>query len=200
MSEEQNPPDDPHLLCRPVTLYPNPVLRQKATPVAEFGEEIENLVAELFDTMYSIGSGVGLAANQIGRRESVFVFDCRDGLAGHVVNPVVEVDGEELQDDWEACLSLPGFDLSTTRYELCRVSGRDFRGEPVAYQGEHFRARCFQHETDHLNGRLYIDYHPVRTRKKLESEMRRSDWYGLPDLDPRTELYRRAQSPEEFED
>jgi peptide deformylase len=200
VNEEQNPLESAHDLCRPVTLYPNPVLRQKAAIVTEFDEVIETLVAELFDTMYSISSGVGLAANQIGRPERVFVFDCRDGIAGHVVNPVVHVEGEELQDDWEGCLSLPGFDLTTVRYARCTVSGQDFKGEPVEYAGERFRARCFQHETDHLNGMLYIDYHPVRARKKLESAMRKSDWYGRLDLDPRTEMYRQAQSPEEFED
>jgi peptide deformylase len=196
----EEPTEISNPLCQPVTLYPNPVLRQRATPVTEFGEDIEDLVAELFDTMYSIGSGVGLAANQIGRSESVFVFDCRDGLAGHVVNPVVQIDGDTLQDDWEGCLSLPGYDLSTVRYEHCRVSGQNFKGDHVGYVGERFRSRCFQHETDHLNGKLYIDYHPMRARKKLEAHMRKSPWYGKPALDPRTEMYRRAQSPEEFED
>ncbi len=164
-------------------------------PVTQFDESIEMLVAELFDTMYSISSGVGLAANQIGRPESVFVFDCRDGLAGHVVNPVLEITGDELQDDWEGCLSLPGVDLSTVRYERCKVSGQDMRGDEVSYDGERFRSRCFQHETDHLKGLLYLDHHPVKVRKKLEDEMRKMDWYGSPALDPRTETYREAQSP-----
>jgi peptide deformylase len=164
-------------------------------PVTEFDESIEMLVAELFDTMYSISSGVGLAANQIGRPESVFVFDCRDGLAAHVVNPVLEITGDDLQDDWEGCLSLPGVDLSTVRYERCRVSGQDMNGEAVSYEGERFRSRCFQHETDHLRGVLYIDHHPVKVRKKLEAEMRKMDWFGSAALDPRTETYREAQSP-----
>jgi peptide deformylase len=183
----------PH--CQPVTLYGNPVLRQKAVPVTLFDESIEQLVAELFDTMYSIGSGVGLAANQIGRPESAFVFDCRDGIAAHVINPVVQITDDELQDDWEGCLSLPGVDLSTVRYERCTVSGQDFRGAPVSYEGEGFRSRCFQHETDHLRGVLYVDHHPVKVRKKLESEMKKMDWYGKPALDPRSEMYREAQSP-----
>jgi peptide deformylase len=185
---------DAHPNCRPVTLYTNPVLRQKAVPVETFDDTLEALVAELFDTMYSIGSGVGLAANQIGRTESVFVFDCRDGLAAEVVNPVVEIIGDELEDDWEGCLSLPGVDVSTVRYASCRVTGQDVRGAIVSYEGEGFRSRCFQHETDHLRGVLYIDHHPVKVRKSVEAEMREMDWFGLPQLDPRSEMYREAQS------
>jgi peptide deformylase len=190
---QENEPVRPD--CCPVTLYGNPVLRQKATVVTEFDESVESLIGQLFDTMYSIGSGVGLAANQIGRPESAFVFDCRDGLAAHVVNPILQITDTELQDDWEGCLSLPGVDLSTVRFERCRVSGQDMHGEPVCYEGEGFRSRCFQHETDHLRGVLYVDHHPVKVRKKLESEMREMDWWGRLALDPRSETYKEAQSP-----
>lgn len=182
--------------CQSITLYGNPVLRQKATPVVSFGEGIEKLVSELFDTMRSIDIGVGLAANQIGRSESVFVFDCRDGAPGHVVNPSVEPIGTELQDGWEGCLSLPGMDLRTSRYMRCRVTGQDMHGNPVSYEGEGVRSRCFQHEADHLRGVLYVDLHPVRTRKKVEKEMRSMEWYGYQSLDPRSEIYREAQSDE----
>jgi peptide deformylase len=177
-----------------ITLYGNPVLRQRATPVVSFDQGIEDLVGELFDTMYSIDIGVGLAANQIGRPESVFVFDCHDGVPGHVVNPSVEPIGEDLQDGWEGCLSLPGVDLRTTRYLLCRVTGEDMYGERISYEGEGIRARCFQHETDHLRGVLYVDLHPVRVRKKLEREMKSMEWYGNQSLDPLSKAYRDAQS------
>jgi peptide deformylase len=182
--------------CQPIVLYGNAVLRQKATPVASFDRGIEELVDELFDTMHAIDIGVGLAANQIGRSESVFVFDCRDGLSGHVVNPSVDPIGVELQDGWEGCLSLPGVDLRTSRYLRCKVTGQDMHGTPISYEGEGVRARCFQHETDHLRGQLYVDLHPVRVRKKLEREMKSMDWYGNQSLDPRSEVYREAQSDE----
>jgi peptide deformylase len=182
--------------CQPITLYGNPVLRQKATAVVSFDQGIEALVDELFDTMHAIDIGVGLAANQIGRPESVFVFDCRDGSPGHVVNPTVEPIGGELQDGWEGCLSLPGLDLRTSRYLRCRVTGEDMHGERISYEDEGIRARCFQHETDHLRGVLYVDLHPVRVRKKLEREMRSMEWYGSQSLDPRSEMYREAQSPD----
>jgi peptide deformylase len=180
--------------CQPITLYGNPVLRQKATPVVTFDAGIEELVNQLFDTMHAIDIGVGLAANQIGRSESVFVFDCRDGSSGHVVNPSVELIGVELQDGWEGCLSLPGVDLRTSRHLRCRVTGQDFHGRPISYEGEGIRARCFQHEADHLRGVLYVDLHPVRVRKKLEREMKSMEWYGNQALDPRSETYREAQS------
>ncbi|MFZ0666602.1 MAG: peptide deformylase [Acidimicrobiales bacterium] len=189
--------ESPCANCQQIVLYGNPVLRQEAKPVTVFDETIEKLIQELFDTMYSIDIGVGLAANQIGRSESVFVFDCHDGLAAAVVNPVVETVGKELQYGWEGCLSLPGFDLETTRYEQCKVHGFDAQGQPVTYEGEGLRSRCFQHETDHLHGMIYIDRHSVRTRKKADSLMRATDWYGHMSLDPRSDMYRQAQAEED---
>jgi len=183
--------------CQPLTLYGNPVLRQRAEIVTEFDQTLQSLIDQLFDTMYSIGSGVGLAANQIGRSESVFVFECRDGLAAAVVNPTVERNGTGLQDGWEGCLSLPGLDLETTRYLRCTVSGQDAHGAPVAYEGTGFRSRCFQHETDHLRGMLYVDHHPVKVRKAIEAEMKTTEWFGHLSLDPRSEIYRRAQDDDE---
>jgi peptide deformylase len=183
--------------CQHVTLYGNPVLRQRAEIVTTFDESIEALIEQLFDTMYAIGSGVGLAANQIGRPESAFVFDCRDGLAGSVVNPTLEIIGTDLQEGWEGCLSLPGLDLETVRYLRCSVSGQDAHGAPVTYEGEGFRSRCFQHETDHLRGMLYIDHHPVKVRKGIDAEVKTTEWFGHASLDPRSETYRHAQGEDE---
>ncbi|MDZ7680043.1 MAG: peptide deformylase [Acidimicrobiales bacterium] len=179
--------------CAPITLWGNPVLRRRAEPVTVFDASVQRLVDQLFETMYAIDSGVGLAANQIGALQRVFVFDCRDGLVGHVVNPVVEVIGPDLQDGGEGCLSLPGIGMDTVRSLRARVTGQDATGDDIAYEGEGLRARAFQHETDHLDARLYIDLHPARTRRKLEKEMRDSEWFGHHSLDPASELYRRAQ-------
>jgi len=182
---------------QPVTLYGNPVLRQKAEPVETFDAALETLIKQLFDTMYSISTGVGLAANQIGRREAVFVFDCHDGLSAAVVNPTVEIVGSELEEHWEACLSLPGVDMWTARSERCIVRGKDIHGDDIEYEGDGLRARCFQHETDHLRGGLYIDLHPVRARKKIEAEMKRLEWWGLQSVDPTSEMYKKTQLGEE---
>jgi peptide deformylase len=189
-------PAPPHR-CAPVTLWGNPVLRKRCTPVTVFDAEVRRLVDELFETMYAIPTGVGLAANQIGRTERVFVFDCRDGLAAAVVNPTVTLLGPDLQDGGEGCLSLPGMGLDTTRALRCRVDGQDPTGAPISYDGEGLRSRCFQHETDHLNGRLYIDLHPTKVRTSIEKEMRASEWFGRDALDPTSPEYRRAQGDDE---
>lgn len=83
--------------------------------------------------------------------------------------------------------------MDTVRSLRARVTGQDATGDDIAYEGEGLRARAFQHETDHLDARLYIDLHPARTRRKLEKEMRDSEWFGHHSLDPASELYRRAQ-------
>ena len=179
--------------CEPITLWGNPVLRQTATPVTVFDKEIKRLVDQLFETMYAIETGVGLAANQIGRTDRVFVFDCQDDVAGYVINPVLEPVGVEPQVGGEGCLSLPGFGLDTARLASCNVTGQDVTGAAISYEGEGLRARCFQHEVDHLNGRLYIDHHPGPVKDALEAEMRDTGWYGKNELDPKSKLYRTYQ-------
>jgi len=183
--------------CEPITLWGNPVLREQTKPVKVFDASIKKLVDQLFETMYAIDVGVGLAANQIGRTEAVFVFDCRDGLIGHVVNPVVERVGLEIQDGEEGCLSLPGFGAPTVRFLDCRVRGQNAKGDDIVYEGTGLRARAFQHETDHLHGKLYIDRLNVDIRSDIEDEMMASDWYGRDSLDPKSKLYRRYHDPDE---
>ena len=199
MTDDATTPEEAAHACQPVTLWGNPVLRKRCTPVTVFDAEVQRLVDQLFETMYAIPTGVGLAANQIGRTERVFVVDCRDGLVAAVVNPTVTVLDADLQEGGEGCLSLPRMGLPTTRAMRCRVTGQDAKGNEIAYEGEGLRARAFQHETDHLNGRLYIDLHPTKVRKRLEDEMRAEEWFGLPHLDPLSEEYRRAQGEDEDE-
>ncbi len=187
----------PGRTCEPITLWDNPVLRTTTAPVTVFDKNIRRLVDQLFETMYAIETGVGLAATQIGRTERVFVFDCHDGVVGHVINPVVEPLGSEVLPGWEGCLSLPGVSAETSRLNRCRVTGQDADGNDIAYDGEGLRARCFQHELDHLNGVLYIDHQPDGVRTQLEQEMRDSEWYGNLSLDPHTALYKRSQAGEE---
>jgi peptide deformylase len=173
----------------PITLFGNPVLRRRCQEVTDFGEDLALLVGEMFRTLHATDNGVGLSANQIGRTERVFVFDFHDGMVGHVVNPVVTAMGGELQQGEEACLSLPGLGLPTARLQRCGVRGVDLHGAAVDYEGEGLVARCFQHELDHLNGKLYPDLHPVGVRKRLEREARELAWSGLDALDPRSRLY-----------
>lgn len=186
----------PGRTCQPITLWDNPVLRTRTAPVTEFGRVVRRLVDQLFETMYAIETGVGLAATQIGRTERVFVFDCHDGVVGHVVNPVLEPLGSDVQVGWEGCLSLPGISAETSRLNHCLVTGQDADGNDIAFEGEGLRARCFQHELDHLNGVLYIDHQPDGVRSRLEQEMRDSEWYGNLALDPNSGLYKRSQDGE----
>ena len=173
----------------PITLLGNPVLRRRCAEVTDFGEDLAELVDEMFRTMHATDFGVGLAANQVGRTERVFVFDLHDGRIGHVVNPVLVTMGGELQQGEEACLSLPGLGLPTARLSHCGVRGVDVHGAAVELEGEGLAARCFQHELDHLNGKLYLDLHPVKVRKQLEREAGEFPWSGLRALDPRSPLY-----------
>lgn len=179
---------------KPVTLYGNPVLRERCREVHTFDRRLRTLVEQLVETMYATDTGVGLAANQIGRTERVFVFDCGDDVVGHVVNPVVETIGPEVQDGAEGCLSLPGFALPTIRSLRARVTGVDVHGAPVVYEGEGLAARCFQHEVDHLNGLLYVDHHPDEVRASMDADLRRMTWFGRDALHPSSPEYRRADA------
>ena len=180
--------------CPPITLYGNPVLATPARPVERFGREVGDLVDDLFATMYAIETGVGLAANQIGRLERVFVFDCGDDEVGYVVNPVVEVLGDEVQEGHEGCLSVPGISVPTTRGDRARVRGQDVHGSDVSFEGDGLLARCFQHEVDHLDGILYVDRHAPALRARADEHLRAAPWYGTAAIDPRSPTYQRAQA------
>lgn len=136
----------------------DPVLRTRAAEVTEFGPELSKLVADMEETMEDV-SGAGLAAPQVGVSLRVFTF--RVGSAhGHVVNPVLELDDDEggsRPEEAEGCLSIPGLGYPVPRNSRARVRGVDRSGAPVEYEGTGMLARCFQHETDHLNGTLYLD-------------------------------------------
>lgn len=173
----------------PITLLGNPVLRRRCQEVGEFGSSLADLVQRMFETLGATRNGMGLSANQVGRQERLFVFDFHDGMTGHVINPVILVADHELQGGHEACLSIPGLGLSTSRLEHCIVRGVNLEGQPVEYEGEGLSARCFQHELDHLNGKLYIDLHPVKARKRIEEEASELPWWGHQSLDPCSPLY-----------
>jgi peptide deformylase len=173
----------------PITLYGNPILRRRCAEVTEFDDSLTDLIERMFATMYATDHGVGLSANQIGRTERVFVFDFHDGRKGHVANPVVVAVDGSLQEGNEACLSVPGVDLVTSRLDSCLVRGVDCLGAEVEFEGHGLAARCFQHELDHLNGKLFVDLHPVKVRKKIDRQVGSMPWAGMPALDPRSELY-----------
>jgi peptide deformylase len=160
---------------RPIRLFGDPVLRTPAEPVRDFDAELRRLVKDLTDTMME-APGVGLAAPQIGVSLRVFTYYVDDQL-GHLINPSLELSVEEEIDD-EGCLSFPGLAYPTKRSFGAVATGFDMHGEPVILEGTGQLARCVQHETDHLDGVLFIDRLDDAQRKLAMKEIRAAEWFG----------------------
>jgi peptide deformylase len=166
---------------RAIRLLGDPVLHAPAEPVTDFGPRLAGLVEDLFATMYA-ARGVGLAASQIGVPLRVFVYDCPDDeddrRLGHLVNPrLTETDGVTVRGP-EGCLSMPGIEAGTERFDHAVVEGLTGRGEPVRIDGTGFFARCLQHECDHLDGLLYPDRLTGWRRTRALRAARRAPWNG----------------------
>jgi peptide deformylase len=162
---------------RPIRLFGDPVLRTPADPVTSFDAELRKLVKDLTDTMMD-APGVGLAAPQIGVGLRVFTYYVDDVL-GHLINPSLHL-SDEVEIDDEGCLSFPGLAYPTSRSLGVAATGFDMHGEPVAIEGAGQLARCVQHETDHLDGVLFIDRLDAAQRKLAMKEIRASEWWGEP--------------------
>lgn len=133
----------------------DPVLRRKAKPVPQVDERIKRLLDDMVDTMYA-ARGIGLAAPQVGISQRVIVVDIGDGPI-RMVNPKIVRFGEEEEEATEGCLSIPGVIGEVWRAYSISVKGTDEFGKPVKVDAEGLLARVFQHEVDHLDGRLFID-------------------------------------------
>ena len=120
--------------------------------------------------------GVGLAAPQIGVSLRVFTYDVDDEI-GHLINPVLDL-SDEIQDGPEGCLSLPGLTFDTKRSMSVVAKGMNMYGEPVTIIGTELLARCVQHETDHLDGVLFIDRLDALARKEAMKAIRETEWFG----------------------
>jgi len=162
---------------RPIRLFGDPVLRTSADPVTSFDAELRKLVQDLTDTMMD-APGVGLAAPQIGVGLRVFTY-CVDDVVGHLINPELRL-SEDVEVDDEGCLSFPGLAYPTSRSHGVVATGFDMHGEPVIVEGSGLLARCVQHETDHLDGVLFIDRLDPVQRKLAMAEIRASEWWGEP--------------------
>ena len=159
--------------ARQITMYGDPVLHRRCDEVTSFDGELRQLVDDMFASMAE-ADGVGLAANQVGVSLRVFVFDCPDAddnrVVGHVCNPVLQLpNGKDRVLDMsdEGCLSVPGEYAQLGRPDFAAVTGVDVDGKPVRYEGGGLLARCLQHETDHLDGIVFVDRLPRRARKKV---------------------------------
>jgi len=157
--------------------FPDPRLRTRARPVTEVNDRIRQLVDDMFETMYA-APGIGLAATQVNVHERVVVMDISEESDQPLVfiNPEVEVIGDENRDYQEGCLSVPGFYEDVARPAQIRVKALDRDGKPFELEPDGLLAVCIQHELDHLEGKLFVDYlSPVkrqRIRQKLEKLQR----------------------------
>ena len=161
---------------RPIRHFGDPVLTTPATEVMVFDGALRTLAADMLETMDAAG-GVGLAANQVGVTKRVFVYAC-NGMRGVLVNPV----WRPLDDAWqrgpEGCLSIPGIRAEVTRHADVIARGRDVEGRPVALRANGLLARCIQHETDHLDGVLFLTRMEPADRKAAMAEIRAADWFN----------------------
>ncbi|MDA2810833.1 peptide deformylase [Nocardiopsis sp. RSe5-2] len=160
---------------RPIVRFGDPVLVSPASPVTRFDDHTRKLVDDLLDTVDEPGHA-GVAAPQIGVGLRVFSYRV-DGRLGYVINPEITELSEEVQDDEEGCLSVPGLWFPTRRAMHATVRGVDLRNEPVTVRGSGLMARALQHETDHLDGMVYLDRLDKDTRRRALREVRRSDWF-----------------------
>ncbi|WP_431918961.1 peptide deformylase [Nonomuraea jabiensis] len=156
---------------REIRVIGDPVLRTPADPVTDFDRELRRLIDEMFQAMYAV-NGVGLAGPQIGVSRRLFVYDI-SGRKGHVLNPVLTVDDPEEVTDEEGCLSVPDRQTRLPIYApVARAAGVTVEGidrlqRPVRIRARGSLARCFQHETEHLDGKLYVDHLPRNEARKI---------------------------------
>ncbi|HXA59716.1 MAG TPA: peptide deformylase [Streptosporangiaceae bacterium] len=164
---------------RPIRYLGDPVLRTSCDPVRAFDDRLAKLVDDMFASMYK-AEGVGLAANQIGVSQQVFVYDCEDDEGvrhvGHLVNPVLVTEDGGIVAGEEGCLSVPGLHFTTPRHAHAVVTGVDRHGEPVTVEGTGHFARCLQHECHHLRGGVYLDVLTGDSRRAALRAVRSASW------------------------
>lgn len=165
-----------------VVKYGDPILTKHAEAVTVFDEKMHKLIDDMFQTMYG-APGVGLAAPQVGVLRRLFVMDCSSGKDKKqkvaLINPVIETEeGEQIGD--EGCLSFPGIFLEVKRPQRVVVRALDIDGSEITLDVMDLQARCVSHETDHLDGELFISYiSPLKrdlTKRKIKKRIKLGDW------------------------
>lgn len=161
------------MTIRDIRIVGDPVLRTPCSPITDLKDPgVRTLVEDLLEGV-ALDGRAGLAANQIGVSLRAFSWNI-DGEIGYVLNPRIDdLDFSEYQDGDEGCLSVPGLWFPTKRAWYARVTGQDLDGKPVVVEGEELMARCLQHETDHLDGYLYLDRLERSVRAKAMREVRK---------------------------
>tara|TARA_B110000495_G_C22919472_1_gene537172 strand:- start:184 stop:690 length:507 start_codon:yes stop_codon:yes gene_type:complete len=155
--------------------FPDPRLRKIAKPVTVFDEELEHLIEDMLETMHQ-AEGIGLAATQVNVHKRLLVIDVSENRDAPQVfiNPEFEIIEHELSEYNEGCLSVPGFYETVSRPRMVKITAQDAKGEKIEQAAEGILATCIQHEIDHLDGKLFVDYLSTlkrhRIRAKLEKE------------------------------
>ncbi len=169
-------------MLKPLLQYPDPRLLQKSEPVIEIDDSIRELATDMLDTLQTIG-GVGIAAPQIGVFKRVVIIDKslenrEDDLEKPqefvvVINPEIKIINKEKHIENEGCLSVPEFRAKVSRPAKVEMIGQDLNGNPVSYTGDGYFGACLQHETDHLDGKLFIDHISFLKRSMYDKKMKK---------------------------
>lgn len=160
---------------RQIRLFGDPVLKTPSEPINTIDDRARGLVEDLLDSVRPPGRA-GVAASQIGVNLRAFSYNV-DGEIGYILNPVIAETRGELELVEEGCLSVPGLWYPTPRYPYARVTGIDLDGNPVELSGTGLLAQALQHETDHLDGMLYLDRLGKEDRRSAMKEVRESSWF-----------------------
>lgn len=154
--------------------YPDPRLRKRAQPVATVDDSIRRLVADMLETMYA-APGVGLAATQVDVHKRVIVMDISEDrdMPLAFINPEI-LEKQDLESSEEGCLSVPGFTESVERARRVKFRALDLKGKPVEMTTEGLMAVCIQHEIDHLEGKLFVDYLSELKRQRIKKKLTKS--------------------------
>ena len=159
--------------------FPDPRLRKIAEPVTVFDEKLEVLIEDMLETMYE-AEGIGLAATQVDVHKRLLLIDVSENrdCPQVFINPEIEILEDELSEYDEGCLSVPGFYESVSRPRMVKIIAQDSKGAKFEQVAENILATCIQHEIDHLDGKLFVDYLSIlkrqRIRSKLEKEHKKS--------------------------
>ena len=159
----------------PILHYPDPRLRKVAAPVARVDDRIKKLVADMAETMHT-APGIGLAATQVDVHERVIVIDIsetRDELKVFINPEILERDGEEESE--EGCLSVPGVYDRVRRAERIKVRALDVEGQPFTLETDGLLAVCVQHEIDHLDGKVFVDYLSRLKQQRIAAKMKKQE-------------------------
>ena len=155
----------------PILTFPDPRLRSKARPVSRVDEKVRQLIDDMLETMYA-APGIGLAASQVNVHRRIIVVDVsaeRDQPLA-LVNPVIDV-AEGMQEREEGCLSVPGFYETVERAERIRVRAMNREGATIEMEADGLLALCIQHECDHLEGKLFVDYLSNLKRRRIRKKL-----------------------------